>query len=203
MAHVWREALRKTSEGKHIDEFRRHIEASCPGGANSMLRLFKEFRRKSGSGDNVVDLPEFGRALKACSIYMTDQEVKRLFAELDTNDNRAIDQDEFAAYVIGRYDELGAASGSGYSIGAIGENSRKTADDWHFQTKRAGPAPPPAKGAAVDTSVWLGKIPHGLCHVSAAIGAEGLNRRGPVGLAGCFLALDSGLRLVGTVSSRR
>ena len=53
-------------------------------------------------------------------------------------------------------------------VGAIGENSRKTEDDWHFQTKRAGPAPPPAKGAAVDTSVWLGKIPHGLCHVSAS-----------------------------------
>eukprot|EP01045_Picozoa_sp_COSAG04_P018698 COSAG04_NODE_1750_length_5705_cov_1.835890_2_plen_487_part_00 len=35
------------------------------------------------------------------------------------------------------------------------------------------------------------------------IGAEGLNRRPPRGLAGCFLALGSGLGLVGTVSARR
>eukprot|EP01045_Picozoa_sp_COSAG04_P001379 COSAG04_NODE_45_length_31617_cov_47.863284_20_plen_94_part_00 len=35
------------------------------------------------------------------------------------------------------------------------------------------------------------------------IGAEGLDRRGPPGLVGCFLALGSGLGLVGTASSRR
>ena len=35
------------------------------------------------------------------------------------------------------------------------------------------------------------------------IGAEGLNRRPPWSLAGCFLALGSGLGLVGTASARR
>ncbi len=119
MAHVWREALKKTSEGKFIDDFRRHIEGSVPGGANSMLRLFKEFRRKSGSDDNDIDVAEFGRALKACSIYMTDHEVKRLHRAMDTNGNGQIDINEFSSFIIGRYDALGAAT-SGCSLGEFG-----------------------------------------------------------------------------------
>ena len=35
------------------------------------------------------------------------------------------------------------------------------------------------------------------------VGAEGLGRRGPAGSCRLFLGLGSGLRLIGTVSSRR
>ena len=166
MAHVWRETLKKTSEGKHIDDFRRHIEGSVPGGANSMLRLFKEFRRKASSDDNDIDVAEFRRALKSCSIYMTDNEVKRLHAAMDTNGNGQIDIDEFAAFVIGRYDALGAASNNGASIGSIGDHSHDGKGDgkgWKYQPKSPGGQKGPATTSAVDTSIWVGNIPENLC----------------------------------------
>ena len=43
----------------------------------------------------------------------------------------------------------------------------------------------------------------GFSQVIRAIGAEGWIEGGPRGLAGCFLALGSGLRLVGIVPLRR
>ena len=138
-----------------------------------MLRLFKEFRKKSGSGDNQINLHEFNRALKACSIYMTDHEVKRLHAAMDTNGNGEIDQDEFSQFVIGRYDELGAASNSGASIGSIGANSESHRDasgtEWSFNKSQNAPgadglaAAPARATAAVDMSIWVGNIPHNLC----------------------------------------
>lgn len=163
MAHVWRETLKKTSEGKFIDDFRRHIEGSVPGGANSVLRLFKEFRRKSGSDDNDIDVAEFGRALKHCSIYLTDNEVKRLHAAMDTNGNGQIDIHEFGAFMIGRYDALGAATNSGLSIGQIGSDDAVAAN-WKFKpVKKQSKAAAPKSLSAVDSSIWLGNIPSSLC----------------------------------------
>jgi Ca2+-binding EF-hand superfamily protein len=167
MAHVWREALKKTSYGKFIDDFRRHIEGSVPGGANSMLRLFKEFRSKSGSDDNNIDVAEFGRALKACNIYMTDQEVKRLHKAMDTNGNGQLDINEFSSFIVGRYDALGAAASSS-SLGAVGTDTAshgKGDKKWNFkrpsknQTQNAGIK----STSAVESSIWVGNIPASFC----------------------------------------
>lgn len=215
MGHVWREALKKTSEGKFIDDFRRHIEASVPGGANSVLRLFKEFRRKASSDDNDINVAEFGRALKACSIYMTDNEVKRLHKAMDTDGNGEIDIHEFSSFILGRYDALGAASNSGASLGAIGANSESNRRDhfaapgkestWKFKRPTAQPAAaaaaPKAAHSAVDSSIWIGNIPENLCEEEllkkAATQAFGpveqvtIRRKGPGKLSWALMVMQS------------
>ena len=40
------------------------------GGANSVLRLFKEFRYNSGSADNRITLDEFKTCLKGMAIMV-------------------------------------------------------------------------------------------------------------------------------------
>ena len=42
------------------------------GGANSVLRLFKEFRYNSGSADNRITLDEFKTCLKGMAIMVRD-----------------------------------------------------------------------------------------------------------------------------------
>ena len=43
VSHIWRELIKKTPYGQHLETLRSKIEQSCPGGANSILRIFKCF----------------------------------------------------------------------------------------------------------------------------------------------------------------
>ena len=49
-----------------LTALRRRVE----GGANSVLRLFKEFRYNSGSADNRITLDEFKTCLKGMAIMV-------------------------------------------------------------------------------------------------------------------------------------
>ena len=41
----WRETVKRTSHGKYLDVLRDKMRERTTGGANSLLRLFQEFRR--------------------------------------------------------------------------------------------------------------------------------------------------------------
>lgn len=195
---VWRETLRKTKYGKVLDSLRTQIEQSVPGGVRTMLKDFKHFRNKSRSGDNLIDVKEFGAALRHCNLQLSDLEVAELFEDLDVDQSGGIDQEEFTTFVMGRHHALGVkhsslqegGEGDGFGIisvsgeGMMKESARKEKEARHAAAKayagtnqHDGRTGVESQSAAVDRSVWVGDIPHDLANeraVRAAMGAFGV-----------------------------
>ena len=81
------------------------------GGANSVLRLFKEFQRASTSDDYKIDLEEFKNAVRSLNLPLSENEVEHLFLDLDLTQTGHITLDEFREAVLGKYGELGGMTG--------------------------------------------------------------------------------------------
>ncbi len=54
LGDVWRKTVQRTSHGKQLDLLRTKLQEKTHGGANSVLRLFKEFQRQAYSADHKI-----------------------------------------------------------------------------------------------------------------------------------------------------
>ena len=68
---VWRKTVQKTSHGKQLNLLRTKLEQKTSGGANSVLRLFKEFQRQAFSKDHQITLEEFKRCVKHVNLPLS------------------------------------------------------------------------------------------------------------------------------------
>ena len=68
---VWRKTVQKTSHGKQLNLLRTKLEQKTSGGANSVLRLFKEFQRQAFSADHQITLEEFKRCVKHVNLPLS------------------------------------------------------------------------------------------------------------------------------------
>jgi hypothetical protein len=67
------EAQRTLDSGSALDLFRAKIEQKLQsGGANSLLRIFKQFRQMASSANNLISHSEFRRALRQANVELTE-----------------------------------------------------------------------------------------------------------------------------------
>ena len=179
---LWRETLKKTKFGRVLDSLRNKIEQSVKGDVRTMLKDFQQFRSKARSDDNLIDVKEFGQALRMCNLDMPQAEVEELFADIDVDGSGYIDKDEFSVFIMGSYHALGAKHSAVHEGGegdhfaraqmdqhTSGGAAKKQKDAWRAAAKkhtstqvRSHTSGEETKAAAIDRSVWVGNIPHDL-----------------------------------------
>ena len=216
---VWRETLKKTKFGRVLDSLRSQIEQSVPGGVRTMLKDFKQFRTKARSEDNLIDVKEFGAALRHCNLDMQKEEVAELFEDIDVDSSGFIDKDEFTLFVMGQHHALGAKhsavneGGQGnhfeqaqMELHGSGGAEKKQKEIWRTEAKKHQSAQvrdhtggEETQVAAVDRSVWVGNIPAALAEedviktaMESAFGevdAVQLRKKGQDKLSWCFVIM--------------
>lgn len=179
---LWRETLKKTKFGRVLDSLRTKIEQSVKGDVRTLLKDFKQFRTKARSENNLIDIKEFGAALRHCNLEMAKEEVEELFADIDVDSSGYIDKDEFSVFIMGGYHALGAKHSAVHEGGdgdhfaraqmelhTSGGAEKKQNEAWRQAAKthqsaqvRDHTGGPESAAAAIDRSFWVGNIPHDL-----------------------------------------
>eukprot|EP01052_Picozoa_sp_SAG31_P006769 SAG31_NODE_314_length_17854_cov_3.932075_16_plen_361_part_00 len=80
---------------------RKHVAASTASGPGEMLRMFKNFRSRTGSEDNLVSFPELKHGLQRMGIDLPESIARQLFDHLDPDGNGEISMTEFAEGIMG------------------------------------------------------------------------------------------------------
>lgn len=92
-----------TTAGQLMTKFKAKLEKK-----KNILAGFEEFRKLSGSTDNLITLPEFKQGLSFMQLNATPHAMEALFRELDPNNSLTIDYNEFVKGILVGDEEAGS-----------------------------------------------------------------------------------------------